>query len=571
MKRCVYIVVAVLLLVMDSLPASNVKNIGISSVNGAVIARIEVDGPIRFIHETEIPKNGKPHRVIIDVLSAIHDLPAKNFADLPLCPITSIRTSQFSVKPEQIVRLVFDMTGAPFYQIDTEGKAILVTFPDKTVKPFAAWSSAKTPAQNQPAKRASTTVAKQSRAIEKDRQVSISDTKTQAPAVVAATGPAARQPLLDKPVSKKDHPQVTQEKSVSPVVTVPIAKPKTFAKLDGPPERGISGPRHGAPAKPKTLKPKAISDSHDKLAEVDVPSNREQKTGSKKASQQKVQAAPKTLSAPSTKLAASADKSVPAKSVKKKSVAKLSSPPPSKIKKQKENKTSSGQQALTQLLKSDKKAQSPKADDASSKVTTTNVERKTPAKSSKPTPAKKVMSEKPASKAVAKAASQKPVKTKIASPAVPSPDKSGALAASSTTSAGVKPAVKARATSRFRRTPSEIKGTMVAEFPKRLVVKYKPKLSRDPFEALVNKTRSYSGPIEVRIPNVEGLNLVGIIESSGTGNRALLEDAHGYSYILKSGDKVKKGYVLRVESDRIYFQIFEYGWSRTAALALEEY
>ena len=110
MKRCVYIVVAVLLLAMDSLPASIVKNIGISSANGAVVARIEVDGPIRFMHETEIPKNGKPHRVIIDVLSAVHDLPAKNFADLPRCPIASIRTSQFSVKPEQIVRLVFDMT-----------------------------------------------------------------------------------------------------------------------------------------------------------------------------------------------------------------------------------------------------------------------------------------------------------------------------------------------------------------------------------------------------------------------------------------------------------------------------
>ena len=562
MKRCVYIVVAVLLLAMDSLPASIVKNIGISSANGAVVARIEVGGPIRFMHETEIPKNGKPHRVIIDVLSAVHDLPAKNFADLPLCPITSIRTSQFSVKPEQIVRLVFDMTGAPFYQIDTEGKAIVVTFPDKTVKPFAVWSSAKVPALKQPAKstasvpmakvakRTSTTVAKQSKAIEKDRQVSISGTKTPVPAVVAATGPAARQPLLDKPVNKKDHPQVSPEESVSPVVTVPIAKPKTFAKLDGPPRRGISGPRHEATTNPKTLKTKAVSESQDKLARVDAPSNREQKTVSKKAS---------------------ADKSSPVKAVKSKSVAKLGSPPPSKIKKQKENKTSSGQQALTQLLKSDKKAQSSKTDDASNKVTTTTVMKKAPAKTPKPALAKKVTSQKPTSKAVAKAASKKPVKAKVASTATPSPDKSGSVAASPPTRARVKPPVKPRATSRFRRTASEIKGTMVAEFPKRLVIKYKPKLSRDPFEALVNKTRSYSGPIEVRIPNVEGLNLVGIIESGGTGNRALLEDAHGYSYILKSGDKVKKGYVLRVESDRIYFQIFEYGWSRTAALALEEY
>ena len=61
---------------------------------------------------------------------------------------------------------------------------------------------------------------------------------------------------------------------------------------------------------------------------------------------------------------------------------------------------------------------------------------------------------------------------------------------------------------------------------------------------------------------------VGIIEA-GSSNRALFEDKDGYGYILKSGDKVKNGYVLRVESDRVYFQIFEYGWSRTVALQIE--
>jgi hypothetical protein len=40
--------------------------------------------------------------------------------------------------------------------------------------------------------------------------------------------------------------------------------------------------------------------------------------------------------------------------------------------------------------------------------------------------------------------------------------------------------------------------------------------------------------------------------------------------MLQSGDKVQKGYVLRVERDRVYFQIFEYGWSRTIALAIED-
>jgi hypothetical protein len=111
---------------------------------------------------------------------------------------------------------------------------------------------------------------------------------------------------------------------------------------------------------------------------------------------------------------------------------------------------------------------------------------------------------------------------------------------------------------------------MVAEFPKRLVIKYKARNHRDPFATLIDDTKTYDNPIEQRVPNVEGLRLVGIIEAQGGANQALFEDNTGYSYILKSGDKVKKGYVLRVETDRVYFQIFEYGWSRTVALEIEE-
>lgn len=112
---------------------------------------------------------------------------------------------------------------------------------------------------------------------------------------------------------------------------------------------------------------------------------------------------------------------------------------------------------------------------------------------------------------------------------------------------------------------------MVAEFPQRLVIKYSSKGVRDPFATLIDDEATQNSPIEIRIPNVEGLKLVGVIESAaGTANRALFEDKDGYSYILKSGDKVRNGYVLRVELNEVYFQIFEYGWSRTLALKIDE-
>ena len=111
---------------------------------------------------------------------------------------------------------------------------------------------------------------------------------------------------------------------------------------------------------------------------------------------------------------------------------------------------------------------------------------------------------------------------------------------------------------------------MVAEFPQRLVITYGAENRRDPFATLINEGVGSSNPIEGRIPNVDGLRLVGILESTMGQNSALFEDTDNYSYILRAGDQVQSGYVLRVESDRVYFQIFEYGWSRTIALNIED-
>ena len=128
-------------------------------------------------------------------------------------------------------------------------------------------------------------------------------------------------------------------------------------------------------------------------------------------------------------------------------------------------------------------------------------------------------------------------------------------------------------TSRFRRQPAfpaKLKGTIVAEFPKRMVIKYKPGISRDPFASLIDETKKSDSPLEKKIPDVETARLVGILESSDGQNRALLEDLDGYGFILKSGDKVKKGYVSQIYSNKALFQIFEYGWSRSVALHLDD-
>lgn len=128
-----------------------------------------------------------------------------------------------------------------------------------------------------------------------------------------------------------------------------------------------------------------------------------------------------------------------------------------------------------------------------------------------------------------------------------------------------------RPTSRFRREPvmpTKLKGTIVAQFPQRMVIEYAPGEFRDPFESLIDDTKGADEIRENRIPDVETSRLVGILESETGHNRALLEDIDGYGFILKPGDKVKKGYVDHIDSDKAFFQLFEYGWSRTIALYL---
>jgi len=72
---------------------------------------------------------------------------------------------------------------------------------------------------------------------------------------------------------------------------------------------------------------------------------------------------------------------------------------------------------------------------------------------------------------------------------------------------------------------------------------------------------------EIPLPSVENLRLVGTMEDQ-EGYKALLEDDVGYGYLLKSGDKVKNGFVVNVFNNKIFFQIEEYGWSRVISLEL---
>ena len=65
----------------------------------------------------------------------------------------------------------------------------------------------------------------------------------------------------------------------------------------------------------------------------------------------------------------------------------------------------------------------------------------------------------------------------------------------------------------------------------------------------------------------EVIKLVGVLEKNGE-RRALVEDARGFGYVLRQGDRVLRGKVVRVEGDYITIRHSLYGVTETMTLQL---
>jgi hypothetical protein len=107
--------------------STRIVNITLKKEGNFTKVAVYGDKPFEFTHSTEEAKGGKPYRVVIDCKDAIFDLPQNKYKDgLPQGIITSIRTSQFQVIPERIVRVVLDLKGPVVYKVidkDSENEA----------------------------------------------------------------------------------------------------------------------------------------------------------------------------------------------------------------------------------------------------------------------------------------------------------------------------------------------------------------------------------------------------------------------------------------------------------------
>ncbi len=119
--------------------AVTVDNISLKKIDSFTEVTIYTSEPVEFTHEIVDPGAGKPYRVVIDIKNAQHELPRFNFTDLPSRTITSIRTSQFSVKPDKTVRIVLDVNGKVTYKTRSSGNKVTIALITPNDPEFPFW------------------------------------------------------------------------------------------------------------------------------------------------------------------------------------------------------------------------------------------------------------------------------------------------------------------------------------------------------------------------------------------------------------------------------------------------
>jgi len=119
--------------------AVNVDNVSLKKQGSFTEITVYATGTFDFNHQIVEPGAGKPYRVVLDLKDATHKLPHYNFNDLPSETITSIRTSQYSVSPERVVRVVLDVKGKVTYKARSDKNAVTLVVATPNDKEFPFW------------------------------------------------------------------------------------------------------------------------------------------------------------------------------------------------------------------------------------------------------------------------------------------------------------------------------------------------------------------------------------------------------------------------------------------------
>ncbi len=559
---------------------------------------VATDGKCEFTHQIVEEAANKPYRIVVDIKDAVHGLPQHAFANLPIGMVRQIRTSQFSTDPEKIVRVVIDAVGSLTYKVKSGDNGVTLFINTPSDKDFPLWSAvaggpAPTLVNNDPPASMPAFPGNEQNAPKIDKSdPAKADLKV-------ASKPIDEGKLLNKPKSDSTTPQSTV------AVITPTTKPTQPEQPKTEPvekkEVVESKPVAVAPTQVEAPKPAVKIDPNlltaiygeDKPASPVVADNSVQAPQTKSVAPVKVDDKAQPVQKPAVK-------NEPAKVADSAVIPQMQNPtnapttqPLESIKPPKAQKTAlpdvkvnpkpkyAGQDSANALesklataLKNGTQAAEPEA--AGEEAQTLAEGETAPATLSKSDAVrqkyqssrdnKSVDASQPSDEATLAqedAAANVPMtkidkirlKYKRGIKFVENDADEQQLALDETSFA------------EDEFVPDPQVGPYNEFLPEREIVMYNTGGRMDPFEPLVEDAQQSAG--YDRIPDVESLRLVGILQDKQS-SRALFEDANGYSYILKTGDRVKNGFLLSISEDRVVFQIRQYGWNRQVALDLEE-
>jgi hypothetical protein len=531
-----------------------IDNIRLEKVGDYTQVTVYGDKPFEFSHSIEEAKNGKPHRLILDCRDMIFALPQHEFREgLPSGIIHAIRTSQYQATPEKIVRVVLDLNGTVVYKVLETGNESQATIAilSSQEPDFPQWMAVKE--------------TKDDNKVEITEPTAETEAEQEIPVEKEEMPTLATTPITTKPV--ETHPE---HQSVIPS----LQSLSELVVSSKPPEES---PQYWK----AYLKPVSYADTGGVLLSQNQEYSRgypivtqKMQSQEKGVSETKNEVNTTTTTAALTKPTITADVSL------KQTPAQTASLP--KV----EAKSAETHQAVEDVLSSKKSTAN---STAQIQITESNP---TVFSSNQPKEADKTIISRPISHSLVplgpyleektpaagemhKTSGTELVKTATGTQTGTEVSKEQAVTTDlgNTLKKGIGAVLGTEGVSAHE-SDTLAPGVMTMQNPlqadlglasSRKLITYHPETRRDPFMPLTEREDMQFG--ETPLPRFENLKLVGIIRDSG-GNQALLEDEIGFGYILRSGDRIKNGYVLSVEENKAVFQVEEYGGYKTMTLEL---
>ncbi len=634
-KPIVMAIVGLMLLAgMVTADVNQITSLTVSHQPGFTVLTITGDDPFQVKHQSVEAANGKPYRIVVDCLPGRFGLPANSFDELPSQVLTGIRCSQFAVDPQEIVRIVMDVSDDCSYRIEPDNNQIRVFLADAESKPFGSWTTGRkisvpappagTPVPSIAASKPAVSQPKPKPTVQTRATELAEENKTRNGIPIPLQEKLRRQNQTDDNTSSmvasqdddEDHSRPTTARRV-PTVSAKVngARPKPkpqIVKLPAPDKVDAYGPFPAIPPvvvasigelqqeKNQPTIVKAIGE-YDEPADATVKTETPRPVARPKIVQKDM---PKTTSVKPTALPTAdfeTPATIPTTAASETDVVLAGLLgrgavilPDNHLLVRRVAGTGLSQVPSNGSLPFDL-AQAKSITLPPLPVTTTEDIEYAESGSGVPTVSLKPSNTNPDLAATMKDRGKFFAAVEQSSDvAIPgrSPSMTGndihkeATAKKPTADAEHKDASttvdkdandkkKATSVSRYRRSTAKsirMKQTQVVKFPERMVIKYSAAGTRDPFKTLLDARKTQRGSVATNreVPNIESLSLVGILESGLGGSAALLEDVEGIGYILRQGDRIKNGYVAQIHEDAVYFQINEYGWTRTAVKELEK-